>query len=108
MKRPAPVLPKRRSFFDWLRRRTQLWFYRAALAIFVPLMARRARKLAASQRPTLTRCYPPLPGREVRIFIPSTYKAGDAPLPLLIDIHGGGFCIGAPVLDDRDNCILAY
>jgi acetyl esterase/lipase len=108
MKRPAPVLPKRRSFFDRFRYRAKLWFYQTALAIFIPLMNRRTRKLPANQRPTLTRSYPPLPGREVRIFIPATYKAGDAPLPLLIDIHGGGFCIGAPVIDDRDNCALAY
>jgi acetyl esterase/lipase len=108
MKRPPPVLPKSRSLFHWLGYRTKLWFYQAALAIFIPLMARRTRKLPPNQRPTLTRCYPPLPNREVRIFIPITYKAGDAPLPLLIDIHGGGFCLGAPVVDDRDNCALAY
>jgi acetyl esterase/lipase len=109
MKRPAePVLPKRRSFFEHLKYRAKLWFYKAAMAMILPILRRRTRKLPANQRPTLTRCYPPLPDREARIFIPSTYKAGDAPLPLLIDIHGGGFCLGAPVLDDRDNALLAH
>ncbi|ORY10156.1 hypothetical protein BCR34DRAFT_615333 [Clohesyomyces aquaticus] len=46
--------------------------------------------------------------KELGIFIPKSYKPGDAPLPLLIDIHGGGFCIAEPVSDDVDNVILAH
>jgi acetyl esterase/lipase len=43
------------------------------------------------------------------VWIPSSYKAGNSPLlPLLIDIHGGGFSIGHPTADDSDNAILCH
>lgn len=34
------------------------------------------------------------------MFIPDSYEKGGAPLPLYIDIHGGGFCICDPDSDD--------
>jgi acetyl esterase/lipase len=65
-------------------------------------------RLPPYQKPTLTKCYGRVSSAESRVFIPKSYKHGDVPLPLLIDIHGGGFCIGEPMLDDGDNLILAH
>ncbi|KAF7875173.1 hypothetical protein EAF04_002345 [Stromatinia cepivora] len=50
--------------------------------------------------PTFTKTYPKHPSLTHRIWIPSTYKSGDAPLPLYLNIHGGGFVVGAPAIDD--------
>ncbi|KAH8600330.1 Alpha/Beta hydrolase protein [Bisporella sp. PMI_857] len=36
-----------------------------------------------------------------RVFVPKSWKSGDAPLPLYLDIHGGGFTICSPMVDDR-------
>lgn len=71
--------------------------------IYVNVVKLRERKLPPDQKPTFTKSYAPLPNHEALVFIPATYKAGDKPLPLLIDLHGGGFCIGAPMIDTADN-----
>ena len=53
-----------------------------------------------SKCPTYIKTYPVRPSIENRIFIPSSYKAGSKPLPLYIDIHGGGFALCDPRVDD--------
>ena len=62
------------------------------------------------QKPTYTKYYPSRPTLVNHVWIPNSYTSGpDVPLlPLLIDIHGGGFMIGHPALDDRDNAIFAH
>ncbi|CAD6439407.1 2a700c72-d27a-4c2f-9025-1c212f645761 [Sclerotinia trifoliorum] len=50
--------------------------------------------------PTFTKTYPKHPSLTHRIWIPSTYKSGDAPPPLYLDIHGGAYIVGRPALDD--------
>ena len=40
-------------------------------------------------------------GLRNRVFIPKSWKTGDAPLPLYLSIHGGGFTICSPTADDR-------
>ena len=35
-----------------------------------------------------------------RVFIPSSYKTGDRTLPLYISVHGGGFALPGPDIDD--------
>ncbi|QSZ35818.1 hypothetical protein DSL72_006940 [Monilinia vaccinii-corymbosi] len=50
--------------------------------------------------PTFTKTYPTHPSLTHRIWIPSTYKSGDLPLPLYLNIHGGGFALGTPAVDD--------
>jgi acetyl esterase/lipase len=50
--------------------------------------------------PTYTKRYPSRPRIANRVFIPKAHRAGDAPLPLYIDIHGGGFTICDPRVDD--------
>ena len=49
--------------------------------------------------PTLNKVYQK--GLLNRVFLPTSWKKGDPPLPLYIDIHGGGFCICSPHVDDR-------
>ena len=58
-------------------------------------------------QPTYLKSYAECPGITNRVFVPSDYKSGSAALPLFIDIHGGGFAIGAPLLDDPDNIELS-
>jgi acetyl esterase/lipase len=43
--------------------------------------------------PTFTKVYPVQPSLRHRIFVPKSYKTGDPPLPLYLDIHGGGFAL---------------
>lgn len=59
------------------------------------------------ERPTYRKRYAALPEIENAVFLPQNYKPTDGPLPLLIDIHGGGFTIGAPAIDNPDNHTLA-
>jgi acetyl esterase/lipase len=108
MKRPVAVISRRVPYLTFLFYRIKLWFIKCALRLYLRYSKYNEKKLPANQRPTFTRSYAPLPKQEARIFIPPTYKPGDAPLPLLIDVHGGGFCLGAPILDDPDNATLAY
>lgn len=109
MKPPEPApLAKALPFFQRLRFGAILWLFKLGMAIAPTLIKLKERRLPADQKPTYKKCYPPLPSHEARIFIPSTYKPGDKPLPLFIDVHGGGFCVGAPWVDDADNAILCH
>lgn len=49
--------------------------------------------------PTFTKVYQK--GLSNRVFLPKSWKKGDPPLPLYIDIHGGGFTMCSPLIDDR-------
>ncbi|KAM3075450.1 hypothetical protein ACMFMG_007597 [Clarireedia jacksonii] len=50
--------------------------------------------------PTFIKSYPSHPSLMHRVFIPPSYKPDDAPLPLYLSIHGGGFVLGNPAGDD--------
>lgn len=50
--------------------------------------------------PTFTKVYSQQPSLTHRVFVPKSYKSGDALLPLYMDIHGGGFALMSPVVDD--------
>lgn len=89
--------------------RLRLWLSLRLLKAIMPLarvfMRRRQVPLG---RPTYCKTYAVHPHDECRVFIPSSYVAGQAKLlPLFIDIHGGGYCIGRPESDDNDNVILS-
>jgi acetyl esterase/lipase len=105
---PSPVKHKPLPFFTRIRLLTQLWLYKCVITTYVFFRNRSINHLPPDKKPTFTRYYGQNPAGESRVFIPKTYKPGDAPLPLLIDIHGGGFCIGAPLLDDADNIVLSH
>jgi acetyl esterase/lipase len=55
----------------------------------------------ASSQPTYIKKYPCRPGLATRVFIPKSYKSGDALMPLYLDIHGGGFALMKPIADDK-------
>lgn len=84
------------------------------------------RKLLPSPDPTYVKTYPVRPHLPVRVFIPQNYKSSGEKLhPLHIgnpfidvhamtatdspveDIHGGGFALFDPRIDDEDNAILS-
>jgi acetyl esterase/lipase len=102
-----PVITKPTTLLTRARLLAQLWLMKLVVNTFCLFRHRSISRLPSDKKPTYTKRYGPL-STESRIFIPKSYKPGDAPLPLLIDIHGGGFCIGEPMLDDGDNLILAH
>ena len=53
-----------------------------------------------SVQPTFTKVYSCQPTLTNRVFIPKSYKSDGTLYPLYLDIHGGGFALGSPVLDD--------
>lgn len=111
MKAPEnPPVYEPLPFLRRMRLRALIWVFKSLIPLHLGWLSFRSKSLPANRKPTLVKRYAnsPLPDREVRIFIPQTYKSGDKPLSLLIDIHGGGFCIGAPAVDDRDNLILCH
>lgn len=58
-------------------------------------------------RPTFTKVYPVQSALTHRVFVPKSWKSGDAPLPLYLSIHGGGFFLGIPAMDDWFCCDFA-
>jgi acetyl esterase/lipase len=85
----------------------QLYAIKAAIRALV--FIRYIKPPPAPERPTYTKYYPVRPDLINHVWIPQSYKPGFSPLlPLLIDIHGGGFCIGHPTVDDGDNAILCH
>jgi acetyl esterase/lipase len=82
--------------------RISLWTRLMGFKLFVKCLIgfyRIARPLPAACKPTLLKTYPVRPGLVNRVFFPATYKPGML-LPLYLDIHGGGFCIMDPQVDD--------
>lgn len=51
--------------------------------------------------------YPARPALKNRIFRPGTGDNPDAPLPLYLDVHGGGWSLSAPEEDDRFCSFMA-
>ena len=77
----------------------RLW----ALKILVKCLRGFAKVLKSKpvcKRPTYIKKYPVRSMIRNRIFIPKSYKAGDRALPLYINIHGGGFALPGPDVDD--------
>jgi acetyl esterase/lipase len=103
----TPVTKPALPFFTRMRLLTLLWLFQFVVRTYCRFLRLSTNRLPLYQKPTFTKNYGPTTS-ESRVFIPKSYKPGDAPLPLLIDIHGGGFCVSEPVLDDPDNLILAH
>ncbi|KAH9885050.1 alpha/beta hydrolase fold protein [Xylariomycetidae sp. FL2044] len=58
--------------------------------------------------PSLVKYYECRPNLPVRIFFPKAYdQTSPQTLPTLIDVHGGGFCIGTAADDDEVAASLA-
>lgn len=91
----VPSLGIHTRIFYYIR----LWAFRLFVrGVFA--LHRRLRPLPPSSLPTFTKTYPVRPTLVNRVFIPKTYKAGDALLPLYLDVHGGGFALCDPQFDD--------
>ncbi|THV55196.1 hypothetical protein BGAL_0012g00360 [Botrytis galanthina] len=91
-----PTLPIWKRMAIWLK----LHFTKTLTQIFVSIMVSPYVRGRASL-PTFTKTYPIHSSLTHRIFIPPTYKSGDPPLPLYLDVHGGGFVFCFPAVDDE-------
>jgi acetyl esterase/lipase len=102
-----PLSDKPPSLLSRIGWAVQLYAIKAAVRLLV--FVRHIKPPRASQRPTYIKYYHVRPDLVNNVWIPQSYKPGiSPPLPLLIDIHGGGFCIGHPSIDDPDNAILCH
>src|ERR1700734_2737050 len=90
----------RLSFFKRLRLAIRLHIFKILTSIFLRVV-HLPGIVDTPTLPTFTKCYPCRPNLKNRIFVPKSYKSGDAPLPLYIDIHGGGFALMNPSADDK-------
>lgn len=92
----------------WTRLRffLRMWLIKAGLSLLMKAM-RAFRSITGSKtNPTLTKRYTVRPTLVNRIFVPTTAQPGQK-FPLLMFIHGGGFAIGEPSMDDTLNRHLA-
>jgi acetyl esterase/lipase len=90
----------RLPFFKRLRLAIRLHTFKILASIFLRVI-HLPGIVDTSTLPTFTKSYPCRSNLKNRIFIPKSYKSGDAPLPLYIDIHGGGFALMSPSVDDK-------
>jgi len=88
----TPKYSLRHRATSWCR----IWFLKSLITFFVVIA-----NLPGLRKygPTLIKVYQK--GLSNRVFVPKSWSKGDPPLPLYIDIHGGGFCICSPHVDDR-------
>ncbi len=96
----TPLLSRLRYFL-------RIW----SMKITISLVLRFIRLAAIVRRrrdtlPTYTKTYPSRPTLANRMFIPKSHKPGTTH-PLLVMIHGGGFALCDPSLDDFFNRALA-
>ncbi|KAJ7594513.1 alpha/beta hydrolase fold protein [Mycena floridula] len=73
----------------------QVWSFKIVVSLYYGVL----QLFSRANRPTLTKSYACRPKLTSRIFIPKSHKAGDRH-PLLLDVHGGGFVMGSPAMDD--------
>lgn len=73
-------------------------------SVVMPLGRRIKAQEFKGKDPNYTKRYDVRPMLEHRVFLPSSYQPG-VKLPLYLDIHGGGFAVGDPQMDD-DFCRL--
>ncbi|KAI9811470.1 MAG: hypothetical protein M1827_005453 [Pycnora praestabilis] len=89
---PALPLSQRVSYF------IRLWLLKAAIHVYLGCL-RTFWPKPKSTRPVFTKTYACCPRLENRVHLPRSYKP-EKLLPLYIDIHGGGFAIFDPQMDD--------
>ncbi|KAH7313839.1 alpha/beta hydrolase fold protein [Stachybotrys elegans] len=108
-----PFLKVRLSFPHRLNCFIRLWCFKI-VAYIVFAIHRYWYPSPPSLRPTLVKRYPSRPGLQVRIFYPPNHSSQNL-LPLYLDIHGGGFALCDPDIDDefcamwarRTGCLVA-
>ncbi|KAE8444072.1 hypothetical protein EG329_000940 [Mollisiaceae sp. DMI_Dod_QoI] len=96
----SPVYPRPLSIFQRIYYFSRIHFFKSLTTTYFNIL--RLPGLGdPSVLPTFTEVYPCQPKLTNRIFIPKSYKPDDAPLPLYLDIHGGGFALACPFVDDK-------
>lgn len=98
---PSPPIPFPNRVLDFL----SVWTLKALFRAYTTLL-HLLSLLRLRPRPSLVKTYPCAPHSPVRIFLPPKSNAGRPP-PLLISIHGGGFALGHPIIDDPDAHLYA-
>ncbi|MCJ1340063.1 hypothetical protein MMC09_005357 [Bachmanniomyces sp. S44760] len=83
-----------------------LWLLKILSKIFFAYI-RYVKPEPEETRPTYIKRYPVRSMIKNRVFVPRSYKAGEKALPLYIDIHGGGFAVCDPQVDDEFCSMLA-
>ncbi|KAI1624456.1 Alpha/Beta hydrolase protein [Exophiala viscosa] len=101
-----PPQSKSLSLFTRFRFWTKIWLFKSAVvATFKVMRFVQASKLKPFL-PTYTKHYPVRPMLENRVFLPPNAKSGGK-YPLLIVVHGGGFALLDPTVDDELNSYFA-
>jgi acetyl esterase/lipase len=104
------ITPVRRqpTLFERVMWKVFVKSFKVVIGLFVYFNTKVKRR-PPHEKPTYIKRYPVRPGLDNHVWIPKTYVSGASPpLPLLIDIHGGGFTIGHPFVDDKDNAIFCH
>jgi len=96
----SPIFPRKLTLFQRLRCALKIHFMKF-MTTQVFRIAKSPLFVDRSILPTFTKVYPQQPKLTHRVFVPKSYKSGDALLPLYLDIHGGGFALMSPVVDDK-------
>ncbi|KAL1638609.1 hypothetical protein SLS58_008823 [Diplodia intermedia] len=101
---PSPPIRFPRNLADFCA----VWTLKSVVRIYT-ISLHLLSFLGLRPRPSLTRTYSCAPHSPVRIFLPPTSPTGTATLPaLLISVHGGGYALCAPIVDDADAFIYAH
>ncbi|MCJ1405258.1 hypothetical protein MMC11_008485 [Xylographa trunciseda] len=97
---PAPIVRAPLPFSSRINAGIRLWLMKI-LVKFVVNVVFLVKQSPLSKCPTYIKTYSVRPNIKNRVFIPSSYQTGGKPLPLYIDIHGGGFALCDPRVDDE-------
>ena len=94
---PIPIISPPPPIIRTLYYALRLWSFKILVDVFIRVFP----YFRDIPKPSYTKVYPQRPMITNRIFVPSSFQPGDKPLPLYIDIHGGGFVLCNPSVDDR-------
>lgn len=84
----------------------QLWGLKIAVALVFKIV-RVLKPVPPGARPTKLLAYPCRPNLQTRIFIPTSKQVDDEPLPLYLNIHGGGHALMSAEFDDEICATIA-
>ncbi|KAJ8066460.1 hypothetical protein OCU04_005520 [Sclerotinia nivalis] len=84
----------------------QLWGLKIAIVLTFKIL-RFLRPVPPEARPMKLLAYPCRPNLPTRIFIPTSKQADNEPLPLYLDLHGGGHALIFAEFDDEICATIA-
>jgi acetyl esterase/lipase len=106
-KNDQPILAKQLPLFKRLDYGIHLWSFKIFVTFGLGLL-RFVNYITRRTQPSYTRRYPSRPKLEVRVFIPPGTDRSTAKLPTYINIHGGGFALCNPIVDDHFCYALSH